>query len=144
MYWLCLVLVKEDGYPPTDPVYISAHEHAHELRRKLRLYSSLGLEKLAGSEPRQGQYLPMWSRTRDEIIHEVLARKNETLREIGRETKGRQNEDKKLGKLIKDTLSSTKKLSAVPKRESVSAPGPGRSKIAHTKGKGPVKPKPKH
>ncbi|CAL8088991.1 unnamed protein product [Orchesella dallaii] len=70
------ILVEEDGYPPNDVIFMSTEQHAQQLKRKIQLYGALGLETLESKRKGLGQYSPQWLKSRDEVIREIMNRKD--------------------------------------------------------------------
>lgn len=124
-----VVLVQDEGYPPSNPIFKSQLEHAEQLRRKIQLYGALGLETLESKRRGLGEYMPQWLKTRDEILRDVMEAKDNPRfgvakqkeeeakqREMMRHRQRERESIFKLGKGDADRKKSTNDVPSLPRR----------------------------
>ncbi|ODM97511.1 hypothetical protein Ocin01_09166, partial [Orchesella cincta] len=134
------ILVEEDGYPPNDIIFISTEEHAQQLKRKIQLYGALGLETLESKRKGLGQYLPQWLQTRDEVVREIMNRKdNEWYTRLTKtENEGKVRENIRKGEDPRKSIGTSKIRASFSKdarkvHPETHAPGDNKGHLKHKK-----------
>ncbi|XP_035710990.1 uncharacterized protein LOC118436634 [Folsomia candida] len=72
-------LVHHEAIPPTSRIYQTTENHLLNMRKKVQIYASLGLEPISSDRTDYGmeKVSPMWRLTRDEIIAILLEKRHE-------------------------------------------------------------------